>query len=156
MENIKTNELFENVEIIPFRGDLWKPIISINFKVGKNQFKIRIIPSIESTVFGKHLKPDGIVEYHRLAEDQYYQKHLELLHKEMKDCPVLVETAILLRVWARNRNIYQSDDSLNGFLLSMLVIYMLSIRKINKVPVTSANRLPAVISVIIMKIFIMN
>ena len=120
------------MEIVPFRGDLWKPIISINFKVGKNAFKIRIIPSIENTIFGKHLKPEGIVEYHRIAEDQYYQKHLEILHKEMKDCPVLVETAILLRVWARNRNIYQSDDSLNGFLISMLVNYLLSIRKINK------------------------
>lgn len=101
-------------------------------KIGKSFFKIRILPSITNDIFAKNLKPESIVQYHRIAEDQYFHKHLEMLHNEMKDCPVLVETAVLLRVWARNRNIYQSDDSLNGFLLSMLVLYLLSQKKINK------------------------
>ncbi|KAG2386191.1 hypothetical protein C9374_002637 [Naegleria lovaniensis] len=131
-EHLKKNEIFSQLEIIPFRGDYWKPIIVSNVKIGKNYFKIRIMPSITTDIFAKSLKPENIVEYHRIAEDQFFHKHLEMLHNEMKDCPVLVETAILLRVWARNRNIYQADDSLNGFLLSMLILYLLSQKKINK------------------------
>ena len=131
-ESLKKHELFSNIEIQPFRGDLWKPIIVIHLKVGKNQFKIRILPVVELDCFSKHITPNEIKQYHRIAEDQYFQKHLELLHNEMKDCPVLVETSILLRVWSRNRNIYQSDDSLNGFLFSILLIYLLAQKKINK------------------------
>ncbi|KAL9646720.1 hypothetical protein ABK040_001142 [Willaertia magna] len=131
---LKKNEEFTNCTFEPFRGDYLKPILVINFKyTKKSTFKIRIFPTVSEDVFDKtYSKVNEAQNHHRILEDAYLKKHLEILHNEMKDCPVLVETSILLRVWSRIRNIYQANDGLNGFLFSILLIYLLKQRKINK------------------------
>jgi U3 small nucleolar RNA-associated protein 22 len=69
---------------------------------------------------------------HGILEDSYFKTHLQLLHEQLKDCSALVEAITLLKVWSRQRGIYYSYDGVNGFLMSILVYYLLKKNVITK------------------------
>eukprot|EP01080_Neovahlkampfia_damariscottae_P001140 gene1140-10654_t len=130
---LKKYQMFSDIEFQPFRGDYLKPIILITPKKDSNldkeskfvstKFKIKIIPTIEKF---KNLKKESILE------DCYFKDHLILIHEKMKDCPSLVETSILFKVWLKKRKIYETFDSFNGFLITILIIYLLNEKVITK------------------------
>lgn len=60
----------------------------------------------------------------------HFENHLKLLHENLKDAPSLVEATILFKVWLRQRNMTERDTHINGFLMSMLLSYLINERKI--------------------------
>ncbi len=112
-------------------------------KFSNTKFKIHILTLLPQNTFpisqlgndkSNIKKPKAPTPYynHGILEDIYYHQHLERLHEYMKDCVSLVEAAILLKVWSRQRGIYFSYDGVNGFLLSILLIYLMSKSQISK------------------------
>jgi U3 small nucleolar RNA-associated protein 22 len=65
-----------------------------------------------------------------IAEDLRMVHHLQLMHAEFCNCVALAETAMLLKVWLRQRYFNSAPDSLNGFTVSILLLYLLQHRKI--------------------------
>ena len=132
---LKKYEMFSDIEFESFRGDYLKPIISIKPKKDlkldseskfiSTKFKIKILPTIDENKF-KNLKKETILE------DCFFKNHLILIHEKMKDCPSLVETSILFKVWLKKRKIYDTFDSFNGFLISILIIFLLNQKIITK------------------------
>lgn len=59
-------------------------------------------------------------------------QYLQMAHAVCKDCPALVETITLYKVWASKRGILHGHDTVNGFLFTMLLVYLLNNRNINK------------------------
>lgn len=132
-ELFKSTEMFSNFEIVPFRGDHLKPIIVIqpqkdsksDSKFTKTDFKIRILPMLPKEVIKKNLN-DSILE------DVYFKDHLVDIHEYMKDYPSFVEASILLKVWLTQRFMNEGYNTINGFLLSYLMAYLLKTRILNK------------------------
>jgi U3 small nucleolar RNA-associated protein 22 len=121
--------MFEDFEFVPFRGDHLKPILLVTpkkdskSKFVSTKFKIKIIPTIEKN---ESIKNENILE------DCFFKDHLVLIHEKMRDCPSLVETTILFKVWLKRRRMYESFDSMNGFLITMLIVYLLNEKIISK------------------------
>lgn len=146
--------MFENVQIQAFKDDCLKPILVITPKrdeklapkFTKTKFKIRLFVALPAHVFGddetqlgidksniKKSKASATPYYnHGILEDKYFKAHLETIHEYMIDCTSLVESSILLKVWSKQRGIYYSYDGVNGFLLTMLLVYLMSRNQINK------------------------
>lgn len=129
----QSSEMFKNLQILPFRGDHLKPILVIqpqkdekkDSKFTKTDFKIRIIPMLPKEVLKKNL-PDNILE------DFYFKDHLIDIHEYMKYYPSFVEAAILIRVWLSQREMIEGYNTMNGFLFTYLMTYLLKNRVLNK------------------------
>eukprot|EP00960_Hanusia_phi_P029837 748200-Hanusia_phi.AAC.3 len=67
-----------------------------------------------------------------MAEEQRLVAHLQVLHAEFSQCQALVDAALLLKVWVRQRCINHSHDGINGFMLSMLLVYLVQSRTISR------------------------
>lgn len=82
----------------------------------------------------------------RILEDTQFTNHLRLVHRTVRDCPALAQTVQLLKVWARQRGLFYTPESggkgrqdtvgdgggVTGFALSMVVVYLVSVREISK------------------------
>ncbi|KAF9902688.1 hypothetical protein BX616_001852 [Lobosporangium transversale] len=136
-------------EFSTLNGDQRKPILILHPSGDKSEtdFKklrctIRIIPYIPSTVFpAQRLAPgrnnvrpsDPSVEqiptpqYNTaLQQDTAFTSHLTFLYQHSKNCPAFKDACILLKIWATQRGLLrQTSDSFNGFVLEMLMAYLL-------------------------------
>lgn len=65
--------------------------------------------------------------------DLAMEQHFHHLSSCMSDFPGMKDGISILKVWLRQRQLDQGYGSLNGFVVSMLVAYLLSRNKINKV-----------------------
>jgi U3 small nucleolar RNA-associated protein 22 len=121
--------MFSETEFSPFLNDHRKPILiikpqtdeSLNDKFISTKFVIRILPytnikNIENVV------NEGILE------DCYFFQHLEKLHEKFKNFPNMIEAIVLYKTWIKKRNI----SNFNGFLFSMLMLYLLNKHVLNK------------------------
>lgn len=106
-------------------GDRLKPILVLTEPV--HGFQVRLIPMHSADLFP--LSKLVQRELWRVAEDQLFFDHFRFLHKAFSDSPALMDAASLLRVWARQRLLFQAPENLNaadergcssGFVLSML------------------------------------
>ncbi|XP_042444358.1 nucleolar protein 6-like isoform X1 [Zingiber officinale] len=59
-----------------------------------------------------------------ILEDMFLEENSEYVQKTFHEWKVLKEALILLKVWARNRNSLYSHDSLNGYLISMILSHL--------------------------------
>lgn len=57
-------------------------------------------------------------------QDMVLDTQQEVLQAAVKEQPNLAEAIILLKVWARAQGFDEQPDSINGFLLSMLVAHL--------------------------------
>lgn len=64
-------------------------------------------------------------EYQDILEDMNYVKHLKMIHEEVKDAPHFIEGLILLKVWIQQRDFHKPVDGFTGFLMTMLILYLL-------------------------------
>lgn len=69
-----------------------------------------------------------------VLEDGRMVAHLMALHEQLNGCPAMLDALLLLKVWMRQRELDESEDGLNGFLLAMLMAHLAqpSIRKVSK------------------------
>ncbi|EKX49904.1 hypothetical protein GUITHDRAFT_104301 [Guillardia theta CCMP2712] len=67
-----------------------------------------------------------------MAEQLRLLPHLHVLHAEFSRCQALVDAALLLKVWVRQRCLDSAWDGLNGFMLSMLLVYLVQNRTISR------------------------
>ncbi|CAG8748577.1 16257_t:CDS:2, partial [Acaulospora morrowiae] len=63
-----------------------------------------------------------------ILKDAYFVSHLNLLYKHIKDCPAFIDACKLAKVWLHQRGFdseKNGSNGFNGFLWSMLMIYLL-------------------------------
>lgn len=149
-QHLKSYEMFNDLEIQCFRNDSMKPCIVIKQKASKFLIRILVVLDSESIdrsrlgafefncsqPFDNHCsnkdKRYTAHHNHAILEDMYMFDHLQLLHEHMRNAPSIVEACTLLKVWSRQRVMYHCHDTLNGFLLSILVIYLVIQGRINR------------------------
>lgn len=66
-----------------------------------------------------------------ILEDMFMENNVELLNKTLVGCKELREAVILLKVWARQRSSLYIHDCLNGFLISVIISYLVNSGKAN-------------------------
>ena len=63
-------------------------------------------------------------------EDLQQAEHLAKLHNLLEECPTMSDAILMFKVWLRQRNL-QNSRSFNGFLISMLMLYLVQKRYLN-------------------------
>lgn len=106
----------------------------------KMRCTIRIIPYIPASVFpAQRLAPGRnnvrsdaaeqlpTPQYNTaLQQDTAFTSHLTFLYQHSKNCAAFKDGCVLLKVWATQRGlIRKTNDGFNGFLLEMLMAYLL-------------------------------
>ncbi|KAF8950750.1 hypothetical protein BGZ52_001534 [Haplosporangium bisporale] len=106
----------------------------------KMRCTIRIIPYIPASVFpAQRLAPGRnnvrsdaaeqlpTPQYNTaLQQDTAFTSHLTFLYQHSKNCAAFKDGCVLLKVWATQRGlIRKTSDGFNGFLLEMLMAYLL-------------------------------
>ncbi|KAH9711402.1 nucleolar protein [Citrus sinensis] len=66
-----------------------------------------------------------------ILEDMFLEDNAEYVEKTISRWKELGEALILLKVWARQRSSIYVHDCLNGYLISILLSYLVSLDKIN-------------------------
>ncbi|KAM9096445.1 nucleolar protein 6 [Sarcophilus harrisii] len=64
--------------------------------------------------------------------DEVMESHLHLLSAMLASSPGLRDGIILLKVWLRQRDLHKGVGGFSGFIVSMLVAFLVSSRKISK------------------------
>lgn len=69
-----------------------------------------------------------------VLEDASMVAHLQVLHEQLNGCPAMLDALLLLKVWMRQRELDESEDGLNGFLLAVIMTHLAQpwVRKISK------------------------
>ncbi|XP_001365176.3 nucleolar protein 6 isoform X1 [Monodelphis domestica] len=102
----------------------------------------RLLPSknnVRTTWFwDKSIPEEGVMDpptphYNTLLLfDEVLESHLHLLSAILTSSPGLRDGIILLKVWLRQRDLDKGTGGFSGFIISMLVAFLVSTRKINK------------------------
>ncbi|KAF9428924.1 hypothetical protein BGZ94_000488 [Podila epigama] len=147
IQDKKSSMSNSKIEFSTLNGDQRKPILVISPSGDKSEtdFKklrctIRIIPYIPSSVFPaqrlapgrNNVRTDGAEQpptpqYNTaLQQDTAFTSHLTFLYQHSKNCAAFKDACVLLKVWATQRGlIRKTNDGFNGFLLEMLMAYLL-------------------------------
>ncbi|KAG0330358.1 hypothetical protein BG004_002115 [Podila humilis] len=137
------------IEFSTLNGDQRKPILVLSPSGDKSEtdFKkmrctIRIIPYIPASVFPaqrlapgrNNVRQSDATEQHptpqyntALQQDTAFTSHLAFLYQHSKSCAAFKDGCVLLKVWATQRGLIRknTNDGFNGFLLEMLMAYLL-------------------------------
>ena len=151
-------ELFSKVTLENSTGDRHKPVLVLEpiytvkeSKHGKCH-KIRLHPVISTEVFkSAKLLPDrGNIQnpnhnniddsikqaspYYNngIIQDMYMRQHLRELHTYTRDCPAFVDVIVLSKIWIRQRGFHLMEDSVNGFVMSMVLVYLMETHRMNR------------------------
>ncbi|KAI9913657.1 hypothetical protein PsorP6_006546 [Peronosclerospora sorghi] len=65
-----------------------------------------------------------------ILEDLYVRDHTQALHRVRKEAPHFAHACILAKVWLTQRELALAPDALNGFLISMLLLYLYETHRI--------------------------
>ncbi|XP_043934033.1 nucleolar protein 6 isoform X1 [Protopterus annectens] len=151
------NELFESVKFGYMNSNHLKPVLLIKPK-GKDVklltvrllasapqgfFKLgRFLPSknnIRSAWFMEQsLSQEGVNDpptphyNNSILTDLVLEQHLHFLFNAATDFPGMKDGVAILKVWLRQRELDKGFGSFSGFIASMLVAYLVSKHKINK------------------------
>lgn len=143
------DKLVKSIHLAPFRCEYEKPIAIIRMKkeallhhkITNHDIQLRLIPSISIDTFklGKLAPSRNNIRYDAAAEsehqrqtplynnaileDMMFRRHTRELHMAMKS-PSFAEACRLVKVWVRQREFDKEIDSVNGFLLCMLLLYL--------------------------------
>lgn len=145
-------ELFSTAALAGWNGDYEKPVALLHVNstrlaalgVKHTQMCIRLIPVITTDVFKlsklapsrNNIRHDpSMTEAEMRAcrtplynnavlEDMMMRQHTRELHAALTEAPQLAAACVLAKVWLRQRGLDQAHDSLNGHLVSMLLLYL--------------------------------
>nr|CCA17580.1 nucleolar protein 6 putative [Albugo laibachii Nc14] len=143
------DQFVESAHLAPFRGEYEKPIAVVRIqkealrrhKITEVDVQLRLIPSITMDTFklGKLAPSRSNIRHcaaadsgslyqtplynNAILEDMMFRRHTRELHVAMKS-PSFTEACRLVKVWVRQREFDKEIDSINGFLLCMLLLYL--------------------------------
>ncbi|TYZ58379.1 hypothetical protein PybrP1_001999 [[Pythium] brassicae (nom. inval.)] len=145
-------DLFSSVALAGWNGDYEKPVAVLHVSAARlaelgvksTRMCIRLIPGITTDVFKlsklapsrNNIRHDpGMTEAemrqcrtphynNAVLEDMMMRQHTRELHAALAEAPQLAEACVLAKVWLRQRGFHEAHDSLNGFLVSMLLLYL--------------------------------
>jgi len=150
-KELESWELVKSVKLAYFRGDTRKPVILLEPAL-KTKFVVRLLPSIPDGVFStsrfspsrsnarrKRAGPENVEAElvptphytSAVVEDMGFHRHLTMIHNATASCPVLTDAIVLAKVWLAQRGMRSSFDGLNGFTVSMILVYLFQTRQIN-------------------------
>ncbi|XP_078367178.1 nucleolar protein 6-like isoform X2 [Oculina patagonica] len=157
--HLTKSSLFESVQFTHMNGEVLRPILRLKpkGKAGK-QFVIRLHPCLsEGTFKPQRFSPNksnvrqnwfkgeegvaddgadtGIPTPHYNASvlsDMFLEQHLHHLYKCITDFPGMKDAVALIKVWLHQRELDQGQGRCSGFLVSMFISHLLSVKKINK------------------------
>lgn len=152
------SQVFSKVSLVGFNGDYDKPIGVLrvhpshleahNVKLSK--MCIRIIPVISSDVFKlsklapsrNNIRHDPNMTEEEMTqcrtplynnsilEDMMFRQHTRELHTALTESSQFAEACVLAKVWVRQHGFNKAADSINGFLVSMLLLYLYNKKRI--------------------------
>jgi U3 small nucleolar RNA-associated protein 22 len=151
-------ELFQDVTLQAWHGEYEKPVALLNVNpgfLGEHGMKgakvcVRVIPVATTELFKlaklapsrnnvKHepnmteeeMKQCSTPMYNNsILEDMMLRQHTRELHSALKEAPQFAEACVLAKVWLRQRGFHQAMDSVNDFLLSMLLLFLYQKKRI--------------------------
>ncbi|KAL3670278.1 hypothetical protein V7S43_004591 [Phytophthora oleae] len=151
-------ELFEEVKLQAWHGEYEKPVAMLKVNpdfLSENGLKgakvqVRVIPVVTTELFKlsklapsrsnvKHepnmteeeMKHCSTPMYNNsILEDMMVRQHTRELHAALKEAPQFTEACILAKVWLRQRGFHKAMDSVNDFLVSMLLLYLYQKKRI--------------------------
>ncbi|XP_031399532.1 nucleolar protein 6 isoform X2 [Punica granatum] len=147
---LKLSQLFSNVEWSALQNEARKPILVVYPAVKLAEvpgFSVRIIPTATSVFDSSKLNlkrnnvrslcEEGIFQasprYNSsILEDMFMEENVEFVNRTFREWKSLRDALILLKAWARQRSSLYMHDSLNGFLISIILSYLANHEKINK------------------------
>ncbi|RLN44530.1 hypothetical protein BBJ29_002943 [Phytophthora kernoviae] len=152
-------ELFESVKLEAWHGEYEKPVARLNVNskyltdcgLKGTKVCVRVIPVVTPELFKlaklapsrnnvrhepnmteEEMKQCSTPMYNNsILEDMMMRQHTRELHAALKEAPQLSEACILTKVWLRQRGFHKTTDSMNGFLTSMLLLYLYQEKRIN-------------------------
>ncbi|KAJ4851471.1 hypothetical protein Tsubulata_014141 [Turnera subulata] len=148
---LKSNSSIDKVEWSTFQNEARKPVLLVYpaAKLGEVPgFFVRIIPTATSLfdVSKLNLKRNSVRALNRegsepvptpmyngsILEDMFIEENSELLRQTFAGWKELGEALVLLKVWARQRSSIYAHDCLNGFLIAIILSYLVTYEKLNK------------------------
>ncbi|KAJ9561979.1 hypothetical protein OSB04_007139 [Centaurea solstitialis] len=142
-KHLESSSVAQKVEWSFFQNEARKPILVVHRvlkSAGLSGFSIRLIPTADSLFNVQklnmernnlHVLTQGVsqatpVYNNSLLEDMYMENGAEFVRKAFIGWKALGEALILLKVWARQRSSLHTYDSLNGYLISIIMAYLAS------------------------------
>ncbi|KAL7606257.1 hypothetical protein Lser_V15G19682 [Lactuca serriola] len=140
---LESSSIAQKLEWAFFQNEARKPILVVYPVVkstGVPGFSVRLIPTAESHFNVQklniernnlHVLSQGDSEAtpvynNSILEDMFIEHGAEFVSKAFNGWKALGEALVLLKVWARQRSSLHAYDSLNGYLISILVAYLAS------------------------------
>ncbi|KAG0572004.1 hypothetical protein KC19_VG060900 [Ceratodon purpureus] len=130
-----------------FCDDARKPVLLLfpapDAKGATTKSIIRLLPTISSETFSVNklgptknnvrsaVSPDGVAQHtphynSSILEDMSIESTASVLREALIGNEAMRDAVLLLKVWSRQRGIYDAADSLNGFLSTVLIAYLAS------------------------------
>eukprot|EP00003_Mantamonas_plastica_P025625 TRINITY_DN506_c0_g1_i7.p1 TRINITY_DN506_c0_g1~~TRINITY_DN506_c0_g1_i7.p1 ORF type:complete len:967 (+),score=365.77 TRINITY_DN506_c0_g1_i7:130-3030(+) len=151
-KELKQHKRFRKMKWSTFAGNPDKPVLLIYPGVNADniatKFVIRIVPCLEMDAmeFKKLLARRSNVRTddgesnptplysHGIVEDMLIEEHNEYLNEFLEEDQRdnVVETIMLFKIWLRRRGLGMSRDGINGFTISMLLVYLVKQHKLTK------------------------
>eukprot|EP01135_Chromosphaera_perkinsii_P005307 Nk52_evm4s337 gene=Nk52_evmTU4s337 len=159
---LNNSGICKKVEYSYFNGNVLKPIIVITPGDDvKSKFQIRLFLTIDEQVFKlaklgpsrnnvrihkfmeqvyeKHVEPTdpekepATPRYNAsIIADMKLSSHLKMTHRNMKQCESFVDAIMLCKVWLQQRGFKQTKGGVDGYLMTMVMNYLFSIRKLSR------------------------
>lgn len=140
---LQPSSIAQKVEWSFLQNEARKPILVVYLVVksaGLPGFSIRLIPTADSLfnvqklniernnlhTLGQVVSVATPVYNNSLLEDMFMEHVAEFVNKAFIGWKTLGEALILLKVWARQRSSVHTYDSLNGYLISVIMAYLAS------------------------------
>ncbi|KAL4100422.1 hypothetical protein PRIC1_008216 [Phytophthora ramorum] len=151
-------DLFQDVTLQAWHGDYEKPVALLKVSaafLAENGLKganvcVRVIPVATPELFKlaklapsrnnvrhepnmteQEMKQCSTPMYNNsILEDMMVRRHTRELHAALKEAPQFSEACILAKVWLRQRGFHKNMDSINDFLVSMLLLYLYQKKRI--------------------------
>nr|XP_043615466.1 nucleolar protein 6 [Erigeron canadensis] len=140
---LESSSILHKVEWSSFQNEARKPILVVYPAVksaGLEGFSIRLIPTADSLFNVQKLniernnlrilsqgEPQATPLYNNsVLEDMYMEHGSEFVKKTFTGWKALGQALVLLKVWARQRRSLHTYDSLNGYLISIIMAYLAS------------------------------
>ncbi|MFS7973292.1 putative Nrap protein domain 1 [Helianthus anomalus] len=140
---LESSSVAQKVEWSFFQNEARKPILVVYPAVksaGLPGLSVRLIPTAESRFNVQklniernnlHTLSEGVSEAtpmynNSVLEDMFMEQGAEFLKTAFTGWKALQEALVLLKVWARQRSSLNTHDSVNGYLISIIMAYLAS------------------------------
>ncbi|XP_068637494.1 uncharacterized protein [Aristolochia californica] len=141
-KHLRSCSAVREIEWSPFQNEVRKPVLIVYPELEHDepfQLLIRLIPTVP-ILFNiaklnltrnnvRALNQGGVLQptpkySSSILEDMHLEENAAFVKKTFSGWKDLGEALILLKIWARQRSSVHSHDSLNGFLISIILAYL--------------------------------